>query len=153
MVRNMAESSSPDRGVHRRDVLPNRREAINRATQSVVESAEEHGFDAASCFAIRLALEETLSNAYKHGNREHPDKTVTLECSIDPQRIVIEVEDEGPGFDPEIIPDPTAEENLEIPSGRGLVLVQSFMTEVEFVPPGNKVRLVYERPAQQSDQH
>lgn len=142
----MADPSSSDRGVQRRDVLPNRRDAIEHATQSVIEAVEEQGFDSASCFAIRLALEETLANAYKHGNRENPEKTVTLECSIEPDRIVIDIQDEGPGFDPETIPDPTAEENLEIPSGRGLVLVQSFMTDVQFVPPGNRVRLIYEKP-------
>lgn len=143
----MAEHPTSGHGVNRREVLPNRRDAIDRAARSIIEQLEQQRYDATSCFAVRLALEEALTNAYKHGNREDPDKNVILECAIDQRRIVIEVEDEGPGFDPSTVPDPTAEENLEIPSGRGLVLMQSFMSVVEVIPPGNRVRLVYDKPS------
>jgi serine/threonine-protein kinase RsbW len=57
------------------------------------------------------------------------------------------VEDEGPGFDPATIPDPTEDENLEIPSGRGVMLIKAYMTEVEYVPPGNLLRMTYRKPA------
>ena len=143
---DMGEREPSGEGVVRRDVLPNRREAMERAARDVIEQLEKGSYDSTSVFAIRLALEEALTNAYKHGNREDPDKTVTLQCNIDPRRVVIEIQDEGEGFDPGTVPDPTAQENIEIPSGRGIVLMQSFMTRVEFLPPGNRVRLVYEKP-------
>lgn len=142
----MVERETNGEGVVRRDVLPNRREAIEQAAQDIVQALEAENFDPTAVFAIRLALEEALTNAYKHGNREDPDKTVTLEWNIDPRRVMIEISDEGEGFDPGTVPDPTAEENIEIPSGRGIVLMQSFMTKVEYLPPGNRVRLVYEKP-------
>ena len=131
--------------VHRL-ILHNSREHIEQAGRSIIEAIEARQYDQASCFAIRLALEEALTNAFRHGNNDHPDKTVTIEYRIDERSVVIDVEDQGQGFDPHSVPDPTADENLEIPSGRGIVLMRSFMTNVEFQPPGNRVRMRYERP-------
>ena len=114
--------------------------------EEILRQAERHDFCASSCFAVRLALEEALSNAFKHGSQLDPDRAVTVDCSMDEDAIDIAVADEGPGFDPGVVPDPTEEENLEIPSGRGLILMRSFMTDVEIDPPGNRVRMRYERP-------
>ncbi len=55
------------------------------------------------------------------------------------------VQDEGVGFDPAAVPDPTRPENVDIPSGRGIMLMRAYMTEVEFDPPGNRVRMTYRR--------
>ena len=74
-------------------------------------------------------------------------KVVKLTCEVLADQITIEVEDEGEGFDPGAVPDPTVEENLEIPSGRGIVLMRSFMSEVAYMPPGNRLRMVYVRSA------
>ena len=52
----------------------------------------------------------------------------------------------GPGFKPDTIPDPTLDENLEIPSGRGLMLIRAYMTSVEFNEPGNRLTMVYRKP-------
>jgi serine/threonine-protein kinase RsbW len=129
-----------------------RRFVLNRWDQArdvqsvIVDAAERVGYPEASLFAIRLALEEALSNAFRHGNRNDPSKSVTVECSVDAQSVCVDVTDEGEGFDPEAVPDPTAAENIEIPSGRGIVLMRSFMTEVVFEPPGNVVRMRYVRP-------
>ena len=117
-----------------------------RTHQTLQHAIAQCSYDAGSQFAVRLALEEALSNAFKHGNKNDPDKVVTVDCQIDRDSIVIDIADEGEGFDPEVVPDPTEEENLEIPSGRGLVLMRSFMTEVTFCPPGNRVRMRFERP-------
>ena len=59
--------------------------------------------------------------------------------------VVIEVEDQGKGFDPESVPDPAEEENIEIPAGRGIVLMKAFMTEIQYNDKGNAVRMVYRR--------
>jgi serine/threonine-protein kinase RsbW len=56
------------------------------------------------------------------------------------------VEDRGPGFDPSGVPDPTLDENLELPSGRGLMLIRAYMTRVAFSPTGNRVSMYYRRP-------
>src|SRR5215470_14386849 len=137
--------SSPEPFIGR-FVMSNRREDFEKAERSVIEAIERHRFDHSSCFAIRLALEEALSNAFKHGNKSDPSKTVTLECRVEEGVVCIDVQDQGEGFDPESIPDPTAEENVEIPAGRGLTLIRAFMTEVHIEPPGNRVRMTYVRP-------
>lgn len=82
-------------------------------------------------------------NAFRHGNRGAPGKVVQFRCDINHERAEFEVRDEGEGFDPSGVPDPTADENLEIPSGRGLMLMRAYMSEVEHVPPGNALRMVY----------
>ena len=96
-------------------------------------------------FAVRLAIEEALVNAYRHGNKRDSAKRVTFQCAIDGHAAQFEVGDEGRGFDISSVPDPTDEANLEVPSGRGLLLMREYMTMVEFVPPGNRVRMSYRR--------
>ncbi|MDY7110433.1 MAG: ATP-binding protein [Planctomycetota bacterium] len=152
-------SSAPDRrgngrarGAPSKDVFQKRfilagdeRDAAD-AQRALLRALEEHGFEPASRFAIRLALEEALINAFKHGNRNDPAKRVTLDCRVGREAVVIDISDEGEGFDLDAVPDPTEEENLQIPSGRGIMLMRSFMSEVDFHPPGNRVRMVYRRP-------
>ena len=120
-------------------------EESRQAQQSLLDAVERLKFDPSSCFAIRLALEEAISNAVKHGNGNDPKKVVRVQFQADAERVTIEVEDEGDGFDPGAVPDPTQEENLEIPSGRGIVLMKSFMTEITYTPPGNRVRMSFRR--------
>jgi serine/threonine-protein kinase RsbW len=90
-------------------------------------------------FGVHLAVEEALMNAIKHGNQRDPEKKVSVDTKISADLLRIEVEDEGPGFDPDDVPDPTLEENLELPSGRGLMLMRTFMSRVEFNDKGNGV--------------
>jgi serine/threonine-protein kinase RsbW len=97
-------------------------------------------------FAVRLAIEEAVVNAFRHGNLSDPKKVVFFRATIDDARAEFEVEDQGPGFDPRLIPDPTDEDNLEIPSGRGVMLIKAYMTEVEYVKPGNKLRMALVKP-------
>jgi serine/threonine-protein kinase RsbW len=90
---------------------------------------------------MRLALEEAIVNAIKHGNGMDPAKYVKVCCEIDAGRAVVVIEDEGTGFSPTDVPDPTTEENLEKPGGRGIMLMKAFMTNVEYNKKGNRVRL------------
>jgi serine/threonine-protein kinase RsbW len=69
-----------------------------------------------------------------------------VECKIDPQGVELVVIDEGEGFDPGSVPDPTAEENIDIPSGRGIMLMRAYMSSVEYLHPGNRLRIFYSNP-------
>lgn len=129
----------------KRYVIHDVREQIEAAQADLLADLERYGFDEASCFAIRLALEEAMVNAFRHGNKSDPEKRVTIEWEASPERVILHVEDEGDGFDPESVPDPTAEENLEIPSGRGLMLIRAYMTEVEYSELGNRVSMTFDR--------
>jgi serine/threonine-protein kinase RsbW len=92
-------------------------------------------------FSIKLALEEALVNAIKHGNQMDPDKKVTVWYSVTNDRFEVKITDDGPGFNPQDVPDPTAPENLERPCGRGLLLIRNFMTEVNYHGRGNVVTM------------
>ena len=129
-----------------RYVIPSRREDIEAIENGVLSAMERIGYDRAAAFAVRLALEEALSNAACHGNKNDPARRVTLICEIDHRDARFEIQDEGEGFDPESVPDPTAAENIDIPAGRGLMLMRSFMAEVTIHPPGNRVTMRYVRP-------
>jgi len=97
-------------------------------------------------FGIRLAVEEALVNAVKHGNRFDPDKEVHIVARLSADRLHIEITDQGSGFDATAVPDPTAPENLLRTGGRGLMLMHNFMTRVEFHGRGNRVVLHKRRP-------
>ena len=92
-------------------------------------------------FGVHLAVEEALVNAIRHGNKEDASKQVRVHCRVTADRLLIEIEDEGNGFVPEKVPDCTEEENLEVPSGRGIMLMRNFMTRVEYNEQGNRVLL------------
>jgi serine/threonine-protein kinase RsbW len=92
-------------------------------------------------FSIKLALEEALVNAIKHGNQLDRSKSVQIAYRILPDRFEINITDQGNGFDPCDVPDPTAVENLERPCGRGLMLMRYYMTTVEFNERGNSVSM------------
>lgn len=92
-------------------------------------------------FGIRLALEEAIVNAIKHGNRMDDAKKVHVRFLVSPERFEIGITDEGPGYDPDSLPDPLSEENLERPCGRGLFLMRHYMTEVTVHPPGNRLTM------------
>lgn len=138
-------SDAPQDDNRRRFVLSESGDDVRVAQESLFAEIEAHGYDQTSCFAIRLAVEEALANAFKHGNKNDPSKTVTFRYAVADDSIEIDVTDQGEGFDPAAVPDPTEEENLEIPSGRGIVLIRSFMSEVRFEPPGNRLRMLYRK--------
>lgn len=111
------------------------RDSANR----IMRDVEQCGYSSEIVFAIKLALEEALTNAIKHGNENDPDKTLTILYTVDHDRAVIMVRDQGTGFSPDDVPDPTADENLLRPSGRGLMLMHAYMTRVHFNDRGNEV--------------
>ncbi|MEW6367008.1 MAG: ATP-binding protein [Acidobacteriota bacterium] len=90
------------------------------------------GFDEAHCSDICLALREALNNAILHGNRRSPEKQVRVRLSGEPGRILLSVQDQGSGFNPRNLPDPTKPENLLKPCGRGIFLMRNFMEHVAF---------------------
>jgi serine/threonine-protein kinase RsbW len=113
-----------------------------RLIQNRIEEAlQASAYTEHDIFSIKLALEEALVNAIKHGNQMDPDKRVFVSYLVTPDRFDVKITDEGPGFNPEDVPDPTAIENIERPCGRGLLLIRGFMTEVQYHGRGNVVTM------------
>lgn len=121
--------------------IPSKDTAAAQVLQEIVDATQQQGYKREAVFAVRLALDEALVNAVKHGNKHDPEKTVQVDFNIDADRMVIEIEDQGTGFVPDELPDPTAEENLGRPNGRGVMLMRAYMTKVEFNESGNRVIL------------
>ena len=110
--------------------------------QEVIETQlKQSDYDDKEIFGIRLAFEEAVVNAIKHGNQMDRRKSVQVCYRILADRFEATITDEGPGYNPTDLPDPRAEENIERPSGRGLFLIKHYMTEVVIPPPGNRVAM------------
>lgn len=96
-------------------------------------------------FWIKLSLEEAITNAIIHGNNEpleNPRTSVIVKYYASHEKLIFVVEDNGCGFDPDNVPDPTAEENLLNVNGRGIFLMRTIMDEVIYNDPGNRVVMV-----------
>jgi serine/threonine-protein kinase RsbW len=92
---------------------------------------------------VELALREALVNAVVHGNRQDPKKRVIVSCFCQPDRgMLVAVEDEGAGFDPRKVPDPTQAECVLETHGRGLFLMRQLMDRVRISRSGRRVTLV-----------
>src|SRR4051812_33819719 len=122
-------------------------EEIDQPIQQLLADMSACGFGDRDLFGTRLALEEALVNAIRHGHRGDPSKSVRVAFSVSPGKLVIEVEDQGPGFNPEQIPDPLDPANLERPGGRGVYLMRCYMTWVKYNARGNRVILCMDRTA------
>jgi len=136
-----------DLGAWTERVLPTDLQAVRGAEREVLGRLRDLGYDEDHLFAVRLALEEALVNAMKHGNGFDPNRSVYVWYRASPERVEIRVADEGGGFDPTGVPDPTADENIERPCGRGIMLMRCYMDEVDFSDRGNEVSMVkYRQP-------
>jgi serine/threonine-protein kinase RsbW len=111
----------------------------------IMQAIAAHGYDPCACFGIRLALDEALSNAIRHGNRCNPRKHVTIESQVGDDLVLVTITDQGRGFAPERVPDPTRDENIERPNGRGVMLMRAYMDQVIFNRRGNQVTLIKRR--------
>ena len=132
------EPSAPMREL----VIPSDLRSAKETERAILREVRAGGFDTDHAFAIKLALEEALTNAIKHGNRNDASKKVTVRYRVTPQRVEIVVADQGAGFDPAAVPDPTTDENIQRPCGRGILLMRAYMSHVQYNETGNEVRLV-----------
>jgi serine/threonine-protein kinase RsbW len=126
-------------------VIPNDPLVGRRLLDEVLHQLEALHWARRDIFGVHLAVDEALVNAIRHGNRMDADKHVRFCCWLSPKKVRVEVTDEGPGFDPDCLPDPTAPAHLHCPGGRGVLLMRAFMSRVEFRDRGNHVVLEKER--------
>ena len=123
-------------------VIPSDPTATRDVQQQVVGRAQAMGYGEQDVFAIRLALEEGMMNAIKHGNKLDRSKTVRIEAKVTPAIVEITVEDQGSGFQRTAVPDPCCEENLLKCSGRGILLMEAYMDKVQYSRGGRRVKMV-----------
>jgi serine/threonine-protein kinase RsbW len=122
-------------------LIPSDAAEARRVQDDIEHALKNHHYSERDIFGIKLALEEAVINAIKHGNQMDRAKKVRIAYRISPDRFEVLIADEGSGFDPKEVPDPTAVENLERACGRGLMLMRHYMTEVAFNHRGNSVTM------------
>lgn len=122
-------------------VLVSNQEEVCRFQDHIEALLKAYQYSDGDIFSIKLSVHEALTNAVKHGNRLDPSRKVSVVYRILPHYFEIVITDEGQGFDPRQVPDCRAPENLERPCGRGLLLMQHYMTEVTFNECGNSVSM------------
>jgi serine/threonine-protein kinase RsbW len=105
--------------------------------------SEEHSIIPEHYGNVLIAMTEGVNNAIVHGNKLDPEKSVTVSCAIDNKNLVFRISDEGPGFDYDNLPDPTAPENIEKPHGRGVFLMRHLADECAFEDDGRIVELTF----------
>jgi serine/threonine-protein kinase RsbW len=93
--------------------------------------AHSSGFDQDDSEKICMAVREGVINAFRYGNQEQRDKKIRMTVEVDDDRLVVHIVDQGSGFDLSSVADPLAEENLLKTSGRGILLMKTFMDEFE----------------------
>lgn len=150
-VRMSSQRRQPDDCDHRHPkevevVLTDAVEGFRHAEKLIMDGLAAHHYPEASRFAIRLALEEAVVNAFKHGSKGIADPRVEFAYFVGEREVFMRVKDPGPGFKPDCLPDPTSPENLERPGGRGVMLMKAFMSRIEYVGCGNEIVMVYSRP-------
>lgn len=119
--------------------IPSELLAGRQILEEVLEKLEAENWTSRDLFGIRLALEEAVVNAIKHGNCLDKNKHVHVICRSTSEKLHVEVSDQGCGFSPEAVPDCTDADRIEVPNGRGIMLMRSFMSLVEYNDAGNVV--------------
>jgi len=113
--------------------LPSRIEAVDEAAIAIAGILNRSGVSEEIVFAVDMAIREAVTNAVLHGNKQDQAKVVRVTAKNSPDRLEISVDDEGAGFNPAEVPDPTATENILKSSGRGIFFMSNFMDDVEWL--------------------
>ena len=128
-------------------------ESVNKAEEEATKVATRAGFDEDEAGRISMAVREATVNAVLHGNHYDTNKRVSLSFENTGNELIITVQDQGTGLDPNAVADPLAPENLLKQSGRGIFLIRAFMDDVQFrkLDPGTEIKLIKRVHATTSD--
>ena len=122
--------------------IPSEADAAIALITEMIDQLRDKNWDEQDVFSIHLALEEALMNAIKHGNQRDVSKKVEVRGTVSKSQFEITVKDEGKGFVRSEVPNPTDESNLEKTSGRGLMLMEFYMSEVNYNETGNQIHML-----------
>ena len=123
--------------------LPSKLESINELEVLIESIADKYNVGEDTFGNMMTCLNEVVNNAIVHGNKLDPDKKVIVNVEIEHRKIIWTVTDEGPGFDYVHLADPTAPENIENLSGRGVFIIKMLADQCVFNDKGNEVELTF----------
>ena len=121
--------------------LPSKPESITQLETLIEQIADKHQVSEDTFANMMTCLNEIAINAIVHGNKLDESKKVIVNADVDAKRVIWTITDEGEGFDYDHLPDPTAEENLENLTGRGVFIVKQLADQCVFNTKGNEVEL------------
>jgi serine/threonine-protein kinase RsbW len=122
--------------------IPSDLDVAHGAIEELMRALEAAGWPGGDMFRIQMAIEEAVVNAIEHGNKRDVSKTVHVLFHVDAERATMQISDQGTGFDHRNVADPTEEERLDKPRGRGVMLMRELMTEANFNESGNSVTMI-----------
>ena len=115
-----------------------------RQVESTVDNlTSELGISQDNYGKILVAAMEAVNNAIQHGNKADPGKYVDIEMLLEGRNVIVIITDEGKGFDPRKVPDPTRPENIEEINGRGVFLMSRLADSIEYNDKGNSVKMTF----------
>jgi serine/threonine-protein kinase RsbW len=126
-------------------ILPSRVESVAEAAAEAAKFISQVGLGEEIAFGVDMAVREAVTNAVLHGNKQELEKTVELRLESAANALEITVRDHGAGFDPGSVPDPTDPQNLMKASGRGILFMNTFMDEIQWLrhdKGGTVVRMI-----------
>ena len=126
--------------------LHSTRDSVNQVTDVLSEACEKLDLPEEAAFDIKLAVQEAVVNAVEHGNRCDENKMVHVSFEAGSDAVTVVVRDEGEGFDPCCIPDPTLPENILREHGRGIFLMRNLCDEIRYNGKGNEITIVKKLP-------
>ena len=129
------------------DALSSEPEEANKLVRQIADKLSRLQWQESDIFAVHMALEEALMNAIKHGNQHDASKPIDVLIRIREDSLYARIEDQGNGFDPDTVPDPCHDSNLQKPSGRGVALIRNFVDFVEYNAAGNAIEFRKSRTA------
>lgn len=129
--------------VYRKEIFSDP-ELMPEVEQFVLDVAEEVGLNENKFNNIALAVAEAISNSIKHGNKNDKSKKVFIKIEVKNDQMIVTLKDEGTGFDPNTVPDPTRPENILKESGRGVHIMRSLLDDLRFnfTPNGTEIILI-----------
>ena len=128
-------------------ILPSDLDLGHAAIEELMAALEGAGWEGMDLFRIQMAIEEAVVNAIEHGNKRQIEKKVRLVFHVTSEKTTLVITDEGPGFDHRNVADPTTDELLEKPRGRGVMLIRELMNEAFYNEVGNQVTMIKFRSA------
>lgn len=126
-------------------IIPSNHEGIKKCVNLVPEIEHKLNLDDKTSFALRTVLIESVTNAICHGNHYNNEKTASVTIKINDKKIIVEVEDQGEGFDASLIPSPIDPDNITLETGRGIFFIRAFSESFQTVGKGNIVNIVINR--------
>jgi len=118
-------------------------ENLSHVEKLIDDIANDNKFSSEVYGNILVATVEAVNNAILHGNKLDESKKVFVKFEMEEKTLQITIKDEGPGFDYDNIPDPTAPENIEKPHGRGIFLIKHLVDEFEFRNNGAEIEFKF----------